>query len=44
MKKLLLVAMIGATISLAACSDKAEPESPSVNTEVTDREMKVSGT
>lgn len=44
MKNLLLVAMIGATISLASCSDKEEPERPSVNTEVTDTEMKVSGT
>lgn len=44
MKKVLLVAMIGATMSLASCSDKDEPAIPSVNTEVTDTEMKVSGT
>lgn len=44
MKKLLFVAMIGAAMSLASCSDKDEPEVPSANTEVTDTEMKVSGT
>lgn len=44
MKKLLFVAMIGATMSLASCSDSNEPELPSVDTEVTDTEMKVSGT
>ena len=45
MKNLLFVAMIGATMSLASCSsDNYEPENPSANTEVTDTEMKVSGT
>lgn len=44
-KNLLFVAMIGATMSLASCSsDNYEPENPSANTEVTDTEMKVSGT
>lgn len=44
MKKILFVAMIGAAMSLASCSDNNEPELPSVDTEVTDTEMKVSGT
>lgn len=44
MKKILFVAMIGAVMSLVSCSDNNEPELPSVDTEVTDTEMKVSGT
>lgn len=44
MKNLLFVAMIGATLSLASCSDNNEPELPSSNTEVSETEMTVSGT
>lgn len=44
MKKLLIAAMIGATMSLASCSDSNEPELPSSKTEVSETEMIVSGT
>lgn len=44
MKKLLIAAMIGATMSLASCSDSNEPELPSSKTEVSETEMTVSGT
>ena len=44
MKKLLFIAMIGAAMSLAACSDSNEPDSPSQKTEITETEMTVSGT
>lgn len=44
MKNLLFVAMIGATMSLAACGDNNEPELPSSETEVSETEMTVSGT
>lgn len=44
MKKLLFIAMIGATMSFAACSDSNEPDSPSQKTEITETEMTVSGT
>lgn len=44
MKKSLFVAIVGATMSLASCSDNDGPKLPSANTEVTDTEMKVSGT
>lgn len=44
MKNLLFVAMIGATMSLAACGDNNEPEFPSSKTEVSETEMTVSGT
>lgn len=44
MKKIAILAMIGATVSLASCSEKDEPKGPSSKTEITDTEMKVSGT
>ena len=44
MKKLLFIAMIGAAMSFAACSDSNEPDSPSQKTEITETEMTVSGT
>lgn len=45
MKKLFFAALIGASaLSLASCSDKDEPEIPSVNVETTDTEMTISGT
>lgn len=44
MKKVLFVAMIGAAMSLASCSENDEPKAPSSTTEVTETEMKVSGT
>lgn len=44
MRKILFIAMIGAAMSLASCSDNDEPEVPSSQTEITETEMKVSGT
>lgn len=44
MKKMLLVAIIGAAMSFASCSNEDGPELPSTSTEVSDTEMKVSGT
>lgn len=44
MRKILFIAMIGAAMSLASCSDNDEPEVPSSQTEITKTEMKVSGT
>lgn len=44
MKKQLFVAMIGATMSLVSCSDKNDPEKPSIDTEISETEMTVSGT
>lgn len=44
MKKLLFVTMIGATMSLVSCSDKNDPEKPSIDTEISETEMTVSGT
>lgn len=43
MKKLLFVAMIGATMPLAGCGDNNEPEPPSSTEELTETEMTVSG-
>lgn len=43
MKNLLFVAMTGAWLSMASCSDSDEPGVPPVNTETTDTEMTVSG-
>ena len=40
----MFIAMIGATMSFASCSDNDEPEVPSSKTEITVTEMKVSGT
>lgn len=44
MKKLLFAALIGATISLASCSDNDTPEQPASKTEVSETEITVSGT
>lgn len=44
MRKILFIAMIGAAMSLASCSDNDEPKVPSSQTEITETEMKVSGT
>lgn len=44
MKKLLFIALTGSLLSLAACSDNNEPESPSQKTEISETEMTVSGT
>lgn len=44
MKKILFIAMIGAAMSLASCSDNDEPEAPSSKTEITETETRVSGT
>lgn len=44
MKKQLFVAMIGATMSLVSCSDKNDPEKPSIDTEISETEMTVFGT
>ena len=40
----MFIAMIGATMSFASCSDNDEPKVPSSKTEITVTEMKVSGT
>jgi hypothetical protein len=43
-KRISFVAMIGAVMSLASCSENDDPQLPSSNTEVSETEMKVSGT